>query len=176
MDAAVQLWLDSAHDQFRAPVDAVLNEAADRIGAWLVVESTIIPNTAHPPSPGSRTGGWSQFVFLRQPAQLSYDQWRHNWQVLHTPIAVETQANFEYRQNLVVRALVEGAEPYVAIVEECFPVAAMTSQEAFFDAVGDQARLEANTSAMMESCARFIDFAAGVDVIPTSQHQLRWPD
>ena len=175
MDAAVQLWLDVAHDAFRAPVDAILSAAAGSIGAWLVLESTIIRNRAHPPRPGSRTEGWSQLVFLQQPDRLSYDEWRHNWQTLHTPVAVDTQANFEYVQNLVVRPLIAGPNPCVGIVEECFPVDAMTDQTAFFDAQGDPAKFEANTRAMAESCARFIDFGQGIDVLPTSQFELKRP-
>jgi hypothetical protein len=176
MDAVVQLWLDSSRDEFRGPVDSILQAAAGRIAAWLVVESTIIRNSDHPPVAGSRTEGWSQFVFLKQPERLTYDEWLHNWQKLHTPVAIETQANFEYIQNPVVRTLIEGPHPYVAMVEECFPAKAMTDQAVFFDAVGDAAKFEKNTRAMAESCARFIDFEAGVDVLPTSQFQLRWPN
>ena len=172
MDAVVQVWLDSANDRFREPIDAILRDSAGRIGAWLVVESTIIRNTAHPAVPGERTQGWSQFVFLVRPERLTHEQWRYNWQVLHTPVAIDTQSNFEYVQHPVVRPLIEGPHPYAAMVEECFPAEAMTNSPAFFDAVGDAAKFEANTRAMAESCARFID-DGGVDVLLTSQYELR---
>lgn len=172
IDAAVQIWLDVSHDAFRAPVDETLREAAGEIGAWLVLASDIIPNTLHPSEEGKRTAGWSQFCFLQQPEHLSYDQWRYNWQVLHTPVAIDTQANFEYTQNLVVRPLIEGPVAYAAIVEECFPTDAMDDPTVFFDAKGDQPRFEANLKAMMESCDRFID-QSRIDVLPTSQYELR---
>ena len=50
--------------------------------------------------------------------------------------------------------------------------AAMTSLEAFYDAVGDKAKLRANQTRMVESCQRFIDFDK-IDVIPTSEYVLR---
>lgn len=177
MDAAVQLWLDASHEMFRAPADAVLREAAGRIGAWLVIESAVIPNTKHPSRVGARTEGWSQFCFIQRPPRLEYDEWRHSWQVLHTPVAIDTQANFEYLQNLVARPLIDGPLPYAAIVEECFPTDAMDHSEVFFDAVGDPGRFEANTRAMAESCARFIDMGevCRIDVLPTSQYDLRKP-
>ena len=49
MDAIVQLWVDSANDQQRAPVDAVFAEAGLRVEAFLVSESVPMPNTQHPP-------------------------------------------------------------------------------------------------------------------------------
>lgn len=172
IDAAVQIWLDVSHDAFRASVDAILREAGREIAAWLVLESSIIPNTRYPSEEGKRTAGWSQFCFLQKPDHLDYDRWRYNWQVLHTPVAIETQDNFEYLQNLVVRPLIDGPTPYVAIVEECFTTDAMDDPQVFFNAPGDQAKFEANLQAMMNSCARFID-QNRIDVLPTSQYELR---
>lgn len=172
IDAAIQIWLDVSHDAFRAPVDVILKDAAQDIAAWLVLQSSVIPNTRFPSEEGKRTAGWSQFCFLQQPDHLEYDQWRYNWQVLHTPVAIDTQDNFEYLQNLVIRPLIEGPIRYVAIVEECFPDDAMDDPQAFFDARGDQAKFEANLQAMMDSCARFID-QTRIDVLPTSQYELR---
>lgn len=173
-DAVIQLWLDNAHEPFRAPVDTILNAVSRRLAAWSVVESTIIPNNAHPGGAHARTWGWSQVCFLKRPERLDHQSWRHNWQALHTQVAIETQANFEYVQNLVVRPLIDGPHEYAAIVEECFPPGAMDDPHAFFDAIGDAARFEANTRAMAASCARFID-EGGVDLLPTSQYDLKRP-
>ena len=172
MDAAVQIWLDVSHGEFRMPVDAILKDAAGRIGAWLVLESAAIPNTRHPSREGERTEGWSQFCFIQKPDRLPHDQWLHNWQGLHTRVGIDTQSNFEYIQNLVVKPLIEGPIVYAAIVEECFPTGAMTDPQLFFDAAGDPARFEENLRIMMESCTRFIE-QGGIDVLPTSQYELR---
>ena len=168
MDAVVQLWVDSAIDMFRRPLDMILEQAAERIAGYLVTESQPIRNTLHPPKPGERTEGWSQVVFLTRPPRLQHAAWLDNWHRLHTPVAIETQSNFEYTQNVVARPLTYAAPPYDAIVEECFPAAAMTDPHVFFDAVDDEGRYRKNLGLMMESCARFIDFER-IDVIPTSQ-------
>ena len=172
MDAVVQLWLPSANDSERAAVDVIIADAAPRHAAWLASESTIIANTLHPPMPGARTEGFSQIVFLGLPPRLSWDAWRDEWQRQHSAVAVDTQSNFEYVQNLIVRPLSYGAPAYVAMVEECFPAAALTDDAVYFDAADAPARLAENQQLMMESCARFIDFDR-IDCIPTSQFDIR---
>ena len=169
--AVLHYWLPSANARFRSPIDALLSSVVAHWAGWLVLESTIIPNQDHPPQPGARTWGWSQLAFLTRPQGLAYDDWRRIWQDDHTQVAIETQSNFEYVQNLVVRPLTEGAPPYVAIVEECFPEAAMTDPFVFFDAAGDKAKFAANLDRMMTSCGRFIT-PGTIDVIPTSQYNF----
>lgn len=170
-DAAVQFWLHSANQARRGGVDHVLDGCCARWHGWVVAESTIIANAAHPAQPGQRTAGWAQLAFLTLPGWLTHAEWLELWQDCHTQVAVETQANFEYVQNLVVRALTDGAPPYTAIVEECFPEAALRDPFVFFDAVGDPAKFQANLDRMMESCDRFIDRGT-IDVIPTGQYSF----
>ena len=168
-DAAVQFWVPSANALFRADIDAVLAAHCHRFAAWLVAESTIIPNTAHPVSSGTRGWGWSQASFITFRPDLPRIEAIKVWHSHHTRVAIDTQANFEYVQNLIVRPLTDDAPPYDAFVEECFPVEAMTDPAAFFAAVGDPAKLQANLATMMDSCGRFIDFTR-IDIIPTSQY------
>lgn len=170
-DAVVQFWLPSANPLLRGAIDRVLDAESDSWNGWVVAESTIIANTTHPAQPTERTPGWAQLAFLTLPERLGHAQWREIWQDHHTLVAIETQANFEYVQNLVVRALTPDAPPYVAIVEECFPAAALTDPFVFFDAVGDPARFRANLDRMMASCERFID-SGTIDVIPTGQYSF----
>src|SRR3546814_5310897 len=63
-------------------------------------------------------------------------------------VGIETQSNFEYRQNVVVRPLSDDAPAIDAFVEECFPPDAMTDPHVFFDAVGDEAKFQRNLDAM----------------------------
>jgi len=167
-DAVVQFWVPSGNARFRGAVDAALAAHCERFAAWLVAESTIIPNTAHPPAPGKRTWGWSQASFISFRPDLTRQSAIEVWHSHHTPVAIETQANFEYVQNLIVAPLTPDAPAYDAFVEECFPLAALTDPAAFFDAVGDASKLKANLETMMDSCGRFIDFTR-IDIIPTSQ-------
>jgi hypothetical protein len=167
-DAIVQFWLPSANAIFRGPVDSALAQASGRFAAWLTCESTIIPNTAHPATPGERTWGWSQASFISFRPDMTREAAIRHWHSHHTRVAIDTQSNFEYVQNLIVRPLTDGAPTYDAFVEECFPAEAMTVSEVFFDAVGNAPKFDANLAAMNESCAGFIDFTR-IDIIPTSQ-------
>lgn len=168
-DAVVQFWLPSANALFRGPIDAALAAHCGRFAAWLVAESTIIPNTAHPVPSGSRGWGWSQASFISFRPDLPRIEAIKVWHSHHTRVAIDTQANFEYVQNLIVRPLTDDAPGYDAFVEECFPAEAMTDPAAFFDAAGDPAKFQANLATMMDSCGRFIDFTR-IDIIPTSQY------
>lgn len=167
-DAVVQFWVPSSHQMFFAPIDALLARHSARHAAWLVIESTILPNKDHPPVAGERSWGWSQMAFLTLRADQSKEASLKHWHDHHTKVAIETQSNFEYVQHLVVRPLTADAPAYDAIVEECFPPEAMAQTEAFFDAVGNPELLTENTRRMMESCEGFLQFGS-LDVIPTSQ-------
>ena len=171
-DATLSLWVDSANTESRRPFDDVLTEISSRQAAYLVCESVAIRNTRFPAHPGQRTHGFSQIAFLSCPPRLTREAWLDIWRNHHTRVAIDTQDNFLYVQNLVVRALTHGAAPLDAIVEEAFPPAAMTDPMAFFDAVGDEAKFQKNLAAMMDSCNRFIDFDR-IDVLPTSQYLLK---
>lgn len=170
-DAVAQFWLPAANPRFFAGAEAALAAVSARYSAWLVSEATIIANAAHPPAPGERTWGWSQATFLAFRPDLTPEVADDHWRTHHTTVAIETQANFEYVQNRMVRALTADAPAYDAFIEECFAPEAMTDPMAFFDAVGDEAKYTANLATMMDSCEAFIDFT-WIDVIPTSQYDL----
>ena len=164
----MQFWLPTANAHFRGPIDVILAEHSGRFELWVVAESTIIPNRDHAPQAGSRTWGWSQASFISFRPDMSWDDAVAHWHRHHTRVAIDTQANFEYVQNIIVRALTPNAPDYDAFVEECFTPEAMTNSPAFFDAVGDDEKFARNTKDMADSCAGFIDFSR-IDIIPTSQ-------
>ncbi|PPE75707.1 hypothetical protein C3942_02100 [Solimonas fluminis] len=170
-DALLQLWMDSAIALRRRPIDALVAAAAARHDAYLVTESQPLRNERHAPAPGQRTYGFAQIALLKKPQRLGYEQWLEIWHDSHTPVAIETQSTFEYRQNVVVRALTPGARPYDAIVEECFPPEAMSDPQAFFDAAGDAEKFQRNLDRMMASVGRFLDLGT-IDVLATSQYHL----
>ena len=174
MDGTVSIWIDSAIAQFRRPFDEVIAAAVERLAAYLVTESVPIRNTRYPAVLGERTFGFSQLAFLSRPPRLTHEAWLDIWHNRHTQVAIDTQDNFQYVQNVVVRPLTRGAPAIDAIVEECFPPAAMTDPQSFFDAPGDEEKFRRNLAAMMESCNRFIDYDK-IDVLPTSQYLIRTP-
>lgn len=170
-DCIVQFWLPSANPAFRAEIDAALAAASSGMRGWLVSEATIIANEAHPALHGERTPGFAQLAFLTLPDGMAWHDWRTIWRDFHTHVAIETQSNFEYVQNLVVEPLTDTSGEIIAIVEECFPEAALTDPLAFFDAAGNPQKFKANLDRMMESCARFIT-PGTIDVFPTSQYDF----
>lgn len=172
IDGIAAVWIDSANTMFRQPFDDAVRSVVPHMAAYLVTESQPIRNTRFPAKPGERTAGFAQLAFLKRPPRLTHEAWLDVWHNHHTRVAIDTQDNFVYVQNVVVRALTHAAPGYDAIVEECFPAEAMTDQHAFFDAVGDEVKFQRNVATMMESCARFIDFDK-IDVTPTSQYVVK---
>ena len=169
-DGVLSAWVDSV--THAESVQHVLERVVSKSAAYLVTESEQLVNSESPDARG-RLPGFCQVVFLQRPERLSEQVWLDIWQGSHTGIAIATQSTFAYRQNVIVRALTVGAAPYSAMIEENFPAQAMTSDHAFYDAPDDET-LQANLTAMMESCARFIDFER-IDVIPMSEYLLPDP-
>lgn len=168
-DALLSLWVDTA--VWCGRFEALFAPHVARYHGYLVCESEPIRHAARAPGDGSRVEGMCQVVFLQRPPRIAHEEWIRVWQGSHTQVAIDTQSTFGYRQNVVIRALTYAAPHYDAIVEENFPAAAMDSPHAFYDAVGDDAKRDANLKAMIDSCVRFIDFDR-IDVIPTSEYNL----
>jgi len=172
MEAVVSVWMDTAMDSMRRPVEDVLRRAGARVAGYLVTESVPLPNTIRPAPLGERTDGFANIAFLRRPDRLSVGDWLDAWQNGQTLVAIETQSTFGYTQNVVVRAVTPDAPHFDGIVEELFPPEALTDLHAFFDATGDDDRLARNMARMGESTARF-GATENIDVVPTSQYVYR---
>ncbi|MCB1689477.1 MAG: hypothetical protein KDI33_13370 [Halioglobus sp.] len=170
-DAMLSLWVDFAGDAQRW--EPLIDAYVERKCAYLVAEAEPLVNQAlHPSKPGERVYGMCHVVFMSPPATMDFLEWLAVWKDSHTRIAIDTQSTFGYRQNLVVRRLSEDVVPCHAIVEENFPPEAMTSDHAFYATGGDEALLQKNMTAMIESCTRFIDFEQ-IDVIPMSEYLIK---
>ena len=101
-DAMLSVWLDAA-TQHRGELEAQLESMVDRYSCYLVTESEPIVNTEHPEQVGERVYGMCHVVFLQRPPRLSPQEWLAIWQDSHTPVAIDTQSTFGYRQNVIVR-------------------------------------------------------------------------
>ena len=147
-----------------------LHKVAKKIHGFVVSESVILDDIKKSPL-GLRSEGFSQVVFLEKPETMCTFDWFEHWTKHHTKIAIETQSNFIYVQNSVVRPLQKSSPAFIAIIEECFPYEAMSDPEVFYDAVNNPELLAKNGQVMMSSCEKFIDFKK-IEVIPTSRYRM----
>ncbi|MEU6585733.1 hypothetical protein [Nocardia sp. NPDC046763] len=162
IDAIVSVWTEGEH----AAVTDLLRAVAEDVNGWVVDERRPI----EPPvvEDGVRTDALANIAILRIPEDLTREEWLHRWHVLHTPVAIETQDTFGYVQNTVTEAITVGKR-VDALVEELFPMAAMTSAHAFYGSGGDDAELQRRVTAMMESVVRF-GAHLNLDLVPTSRY------
>ncbi|NND40071.1 MAG: EthD domain-containing protein [Pseudomonadales bacterium] len=163
----VSLWLDSANAH--EAIEAIVAQFTQSMEGYLVSESTVLNPFI---KAGERGAGSTQVCSFRALPDLSHEEFIKRWRGDHTALALATQSTFGYRQNLVVSPLNPSSRPCSAIVEEHFPAAAMDSPEAFFDAIGDQERLQQHQQQMADSCARFIDFES-INVVHMSEYVMK---
>ncbi|MET9486452.1 hypothetical protein [Nocardia sp. NPDC006630] len=147
-------------------VTAALTTVATEVNGWIVDERA--PIVPPPVENGVRTPALANFALLRIPAELTREEWLHRWHDLHTPVAIETQDTFGYVQNTVLEPVTEGGR-VDALVEELFPMAAMTSAHAFYGAGDDDAELQRRVTRMMESVVSF-GAHLDLDLVPTSRY------
>ena len=165
------LWVDQHYGEQIQGALEILRREADGVAAYLVSESVPMPPPAS--EPGRRAPGMANMALLRRPGDLDEPTWLARWHRDHTPVAIATQSTFGYVQNYVVRPLTEAAPPISAIVEELFPIEAVTSLHAFFGAT-DDVELGSRMDRMIASTAAFganID----VDTVPTGRYVFADP-
>jgi len=151
-------------------LESHLQKVTKKIRGFIVSESVILDNKDKSPV-GSRSEGFSQIVFLEKPETMSAFDWFDHWTNYHTKIAIQTQSNFIYVQNTVVRSLQKESPSFIAIIEECFPSEAMTDPEVFYNAQNNPEQFAKHVQIMMDSCEKFIDFKK-IEVIPTSRYRI----
>lgn len=165
------LWTQQYYGpQTQAALD-LLRAEVDSAAAYLVTES--VPLEPPPSAPGQRAPGLANVALLRRPAAMDEATWLRRWHQDHTPVAIATQSTVGYVQNHVVRPLTGGAPPVSAIVEELFPIEAVGSLHAFFDAV-DDADLADRMARMVASTSAF-GATENLDTVPTGRYVLRDP-
>jgi EthD domain len=151
----------------------ILRILSGHIGAtmgWEVEQRKPLPP---PPVPdGVRADALANLAFIRKPREMSYDSWLQHWHGPHTQVAMESQATFGYVQNRVARPLTPDTPPVDAIVEELFPIAAVTDVHAFYGSGGDDAELSRRITQLMESVA-VMGADRDIDLVPTSRYVWR---
>lgn len=137
------------------------------VAAWQVDEREPLVPPAVPE--GERADALANLAFLRRPETMAHEAWLADWLERHTQVAIDTQGTFGYVQNPVVAHLTPGGRDVAGIVEELFPMAALSDQHAFYGSGGDQAEMDRRVNELMESCARF-GASDGLDLVPTSRY------
>jgi hypothetical protein len=151
----VTFWLHEA-DLLRGGLFDALSARAARVAPYLVVESMPIRNTTQLVAPGERTPGFNLVTGIVPKAGLAYDEFIRLWHTEHRAVALETQSTFAYVRNEIVRALTPDAPQWAAVVEESFPIAALTDPAVWYAAQGSPDKLERHRKRMMESCLAFL--------------------
>jgi hypothetical protein len=170
--AVVSAWVGGEdgeidHDAIDRVV-SVVRDVDPTADGWRVEERRPIEPPAVPD--GVRADALANLAFLRRPATMSPEDWLEDWLERHTSVAIDTQGTFGYVQNPVVAPVTPDAPEVAGIVEELFPMAAMTDTHAFYGSGGDQAELDRRFGTLMESVARF-GADHGLDLVPTSRYQ-----
>ena len=149
---------------------SILSSLTSKLEGFIVSESIILHDDSKDHL-GKRSEGFSQIVFLEKPIHMSEFDWFDHWTHHHTNIAIETQSNFTYVQNTIVRPLQKDSPNFIAVIEECFPSEAMSNPAVFYNAENNPELLSKNIELMMDSCGSFIDFQK-IEVIPTSRYRM----
>ncbi|MFI6044294.1 hypothetical protein ACIA8C_21885 [Nocardia sp. NPDC051321] len=166
--AVVSVWLPNRRET--DAVAAVLASVAKRVAGWQVEETRPIEPPLVPLR--ERASGLANLAFLRRPDTMSHAEWLHRWRDQHTEVAIATQATFGYVQNLVLEPITDAAPDVAAIVEELFPIEALTDPHAFYGSARDNAELTRRIERLMKSVNTF-GADRDIDVVPTSRYLLR---
>jgi hypothetical protein len=163
-DAIVSIWVD-AYDH-RAPFEAVLDGVAVRVAGYQVLESLYCDygGNRHSASrdwkDGERSPGLLTVALLEHREDLSFEEWITFWHTRQSPMSEAVQPRCRYVRNSVFRALTEEAPPWRGIVEEAWPSAGhIVDPMLFYCGEGDEARLNANLTTMLEHVSAFLDLS-----------------
>ena len=152
--AMVSFWLNAAHA--RGPYEPAMEAVSARIAGYAVSEATVLPITEAQPD-GVRVPGFSQIAIFRKLPGITQEGFLNIWMRDQTKVGPETQDTFYYGQNIVVRALTVGAPPLDGIVDECYPIEALTDHLVYWKANGSEEVFQAHLKREMDNVARFID-------------------
>ncbi len=150
--AMLSWWMQDSDE--RAACEAALRPHARRLAGYLVVESRPL---VHEAPRGRRTPGANQVTCIARKPGLDQDEFIRIWHGPHRAVALETQSTTGYVRNEIVRPLTPGAPGWAAIVEETFPIGALSEPKVFYAARSDD-ELRARVERMLTSCQRFLDF------------------
>jgi hypothetical protein len=160
--AQVSVWVDS-YDR-RAGADETIAAAGLDFAGYLVTESLYEDYGTTPHSgprdwpDGARSPGLLTVALIHRPAGIDYAAWIESWHGTQSPLSGALQPRCRYVRNEVIRPVTSGAPEIHGIVEEAWPSAAHVADPMlFFSAGGDEAKLTANITSMLDSVSACLD-------------------
>jgi hypothetical protein len=163
--ALVSFWMHNADD--RGPCESPLADCSTSLSGYLVAESR--PMLSEAPQ-GQRAPGTNLVTCIRKRPDLDDDTFFDRWNNEHKQVALETQSTFAYTRNAVVRALTADAHPWDGVVEESFPIEALTDPKVWYDCDSDE-EYQARLARMIGSVRGFLDLS-DMESIPMSEYFL----
>ena len=160
-----RLALEYPSNDLDLSVAYALAEALDGEAHWCLGASPI----AHPLDEPSTFSGTLQLCCFERADGLSDEQLKHIWFNEHAPVAVETQNNVGYRQNLVLSSSHNALD---GIVEELFPIEAAGSLTDFFADGDNPEKMMNHIQRLTESSERVLDLEKS-SVIHMTEQRLR---
>ncbi len=161
--AMVSFWMQNSDD--RAPCEAALAAEAASLAGYLVVESRPL---VHEPPVGERAGGANLVTCIVRKPDISFADFIDRWNNEHKRVALETQSTFSYVRNAVVRRLTEAGDDWDGIVEEGFPIEALTDPLAWY-ACDTKEEHKRRLQRMMDSVTAFLDLSV-LESTPMSEY------
>lgn len=163
--AMVSFWMENADD--RSPCEEALAREASALAGYLVVESRPL---VHQPPVGERAPGANLVTCINRLSGLSDGEFFDRWNNEHKVVALETQSTFAYVRNAVARKLTAGAPDRDGIVEESFPLEALTDPHAWYDCDSEE-EYRRRLQRMMDSVNAFLDLGL-LESTPMSEYFL----
>ena len=163
--AMVSFWMENADD--RGPCEAALAPHADGLSGYLVAESRPL---VHAAPPDQRTGGANLVTCIVKKPGISDAEFFDRWNNEHKKVALETQSTFSYVRNAVVRRLTDEGGDWDGIVEEGFPIEALSDPHVWYDA-NSKADYQQRLQRMIDSVTAFLDLGV-LESTPMSEYRL----
>lgn len=163
--AMVSFWMQNADD--RAPCEETLAAYATGLSGYLVCESRPL---VHEPPVGGRAPGANLVTCIARKPGISDEEFVWRWNVEHRKVAVETQSTFAYVRNVVVRRLTAEGRDWDGIVEESFPIEALSDPHAWYACTTEE-EYKARLRRMMDSVTAFLDLSV-LESTPMSEYFL----
>ena len=165
MRAVVSFWMHNADD--RGAAEEILRRESEALHGYLVAESRPL---LHEPPVGARAPGANLVTCIKRRAGIDDATFFDLWHNEHKVVADETQSTFGYVRNVVVRALTPDAPDWDGIVEESFPIEALTDPHVWYDCDNEE-EYQKRVKRMVESVTAFLDLGP-LESTPMSEYWL----